>query len=379
MAQPRRILFITNALGPGGAERQLLYLLGGLDRARFEPHVLTLYDDPALYHYEGDLDALSIPRYTLAHGAGLRGRVMALARYLRLMWRLRPAIVQGYMHYANLIARVTRPLCPPHRLITSNRSIFIGKELRSERYTYRLDDHLVVNSPVSRQQALTQTGRPSHKISFIPNAVSLDAFSQNSNPALRQECFPQAMFVVGLVGRIDPVKDHQTLLTALHHLPAEQRSGLAVFFLGDVSHPEAQDHINALVAQYGLQDSVHNCGLVRDVVPYYHAADVTVLPSLFEGFPNVVLESFAAGKPVIISEAANAVGIVEHEVTGWVFPTGDAEALAHCLQAARGASPEDRAAMGRRAQDVAQQYSISAMTARYTRLYDRLTGTPTGE
>ncbi len=379
MTESKRILFVTNALGPGGAERQLLYLLSGLDRARFEPHVLTLYDNPDLYHYEADLDALAIPHYTLAHGAGLRGRGLALFCYARLMWRLRPAIVQGYMHYANLIARITRPVCLPHRLITSARSIYKGNELRSEQLTHRLDDHLVVNSPHCLQQVQTGTSRPLDKVSFIPNAVPVDEFATNSNPALRQKHFPEATFVIGLIGRIHPVKQHQTLLKALSLLPADHRKKLAVFFLGAVSEPSTQTAIDELINTYQLQSVVHQFNVTHDVVPYYHAADIIVLPSCFEGFPNIVLESFATGTPVVISEGANAAGLVEHGVTGWVFPTGDAHALARCLQAARATSPVDLREMGRHAQEVVQQYSIAAMTERYTRLYDRLTGTPSRE
>src|SRR5688572_15609520 len=113
------ILYVITALGAGGSERQLLYLLNGLDRTCFAPVLCTVYDDatyPPHTPYVEQLQALDIPRYTLAHGSGWRGRAAALRRLVALEWQLRPRIVQGFLHYANLLTRVVRPLCPPHAL-----------------------------------------------------------------------------------------------------------------------------------------------------------------------------------------------------------------------------------------------------------------------
>ena len=373
--QPIRILYFTNTLGAGGAERQLLYLLRGLDRTRYAPAVLTIYGESHLAaHYKPDLEALNIPIYSLEHGSGLQGRLSALTRYAALMWRFRPHIVQGVLHYANLIARVMRPFSPPHKLITSGRNFYLPGELRSERLTHWLDTFYVANSPHIIEQIRVEVGRPDVKMRMLPNAIPLESFQTPTDPAFRAQYFPNAGYLMGVVGRIAEQKDHVTLLKALHLSRAAWPVGLQVFFLGEDSEPTTAERVRATITEYALGDVVSLLPKARDVTPYYHAADVTVLPSLFEGFPNVVLESFAAGKPAIVSAAANGVNIVEHERTGWVFPTGDAAALARVLESVWRTPPADLHQMGERARAAIAPYTIHKLIENYTALYESLLG-----
>lgn len=373
LTKPARILYLINSLGAGGTERQLIYLLSQLDRHYFEPIVVTLYNDKLIvYHYRPELLALNIPIYSLNHSSGIFGRIKALLRYIYLIWHFRPQIVQGCLHYANLIARVSRPFCPSHKLITSARAAYLPGEIRSEAYTHWLDTCLIVNSPHIREQMLQNTRRPAHKIQVILNGLPLEDFAENYQPDLRQRLFPEATCVIGVIGRIAAQKDHLTLIEALHLCQDEWPEKLAVFFLGDIAEPEIYQQIIQRIEAYDLQNIIHILEKTADVAPYYHACDFTVLPSLYEGFPNVVLESFAAGKPVMLSDEANRSGIVEDEVTGWQFPVGDAPALASGLQKAWNTPQTSFQSMGQQASLTAQRYSVESMVTQYARLYNSL-------
>ncbi len=373
MTRPTRILYLINSLGAGGTERQLIYLLSQLDRHRHEPIVVTLYNDRLIsYHYGAELKALNIPIYSLNHTSGISGRAKAILRYIYFIWRFRPHIVQGCLHYANLIARVSRPFCPQHKLITSARAAYLSGEIRSEAYTHWLDTCLIVNSSHIRDQVLQNTRRPAHKIEVIFNGLPLENFAENHQPDLRQQLFPEATCVIGVIGRIAAQKDHLTLVEALHLCRDAWPKKLAVFFLGDMAEPEIYQQIIQRIEAYDLQNIIHIFEKTADVAPYYHASDFTVLPSLYEGFPNVVLESFATGKPVMLSDEANRSGIVEDGVTGWQFPVGDAPALASGLQNAWNRPQTSIQSMGQQASLTAQQYSIESMVTQYTRLYDSL-------
>jgi glycosyltransferase involved in cell wall biosynthesis len=72
-------------------------------------------------------------------------------------------------------------------------------------------------------------------------------------------------------------------------------------------------------------------GLIEDTAPYYALMDILVLPSHREGFPNVVLEAHASGKPVVAARATGVVDAVVDGKTGLLFPVGDAAALADAL------------------------------------------------
>jgi glycosyltransferase involved in cell wall biosynthesis len=76
---------------------------------------------------------------------------------------------------------------------------------------------------------------------------------------------------------------------------------------------------------------------------------VVVLPSLWEGFPNVVIEAMACGTPVIVSDISDNARIVEQGVSGWLFPNNDAAALADALSAFLMLSANECHAMGERA------------------------------
>lgn len=370
---PTRILYVIDTLGAGGAERQLVYLLQNLDRARFDPAVVTLYDDRYMpYHYADALKALNIPLYTLAHGRGWRGRAQALARYVRLMWKLRPSVVHGYLHYANLIGRAARPLCPPHKLVTAVRTRYSENELRSERLTAWLTDHIVANGEHVAQRVIEGANVPPKKVSVIVNGIPLDRFAPSTQSILQGEILGDAPFTAVMVARIDARKDHLTLIKALSLM--KHREGFKLLLVGDVTFPETQHQIDEFIAAHGLESCIVQHGATNDVAPYYHAADISLLTSTTEAFPNVILESFAAGKPMIVSAAANAIKLVEPGVTGWEFPTGDAAALARCLDEARSASPERLAAMGAAAQKVAARYDVTAMATAYMNLYTNLLG-----
>jgi glycosyltransferase involved in cell wall biosynthesis len=370
---PTRIFYIIDTLGAGGAERQLVYLLEHLDRTHFDPAVVTLYDNTYMpYHYADALQALNIPIYTLSHGRGWRGRVEALARYVRLMWQWRPAIVHSYLHYANLIARAARVFCPPHRLITAVRTRYSDTELRTEHLTAWLSDHIVANGDHVAKRVIEGAKLPTKKVSVIVNAIPLHQFAQNSQPLLRAELFREARFVAVMVARIDPRKDHMTLLKAVSLM--QNREGFKLFLIGDVTFLETVREIQAFIERHDLQPFIVHHGATSDVSPYYHAADISLLTSSTEAFPNVILESFAAGKPMIVSSAANAIQLVADGLTGWEFPTGDAAALARCLDKAQVAPREQLREMGEAAKVVAAGYDVGEMTNSYMALYRRLLG-----
>jgi glycosyltransferase involved in cell wall biosynthesis len=368
-----KLLFFIDGLGAGGAERQLLYLLARLDREKYAPEVLTLYDNRgARYHYAHELSVLRIPCHSLNAGFGGKERIRACIKYIHFLWQYRPHLVQGWLHNANLIARLARCACPPHVLLTSERLVFTPRGLRSEQLTYWLDNLMTVNSPHIYRQVQEYTRRPGNRLALIPNAVPVDRFTHNTDATLRTRLFPDSSFVIGIIGRIAQQKDHMTFLRALHLCRSAWPTNLAVFFLGEASEPTTLQVVKRFIEEYELNDTVHLLPVTNDVVPYYHAADVIVLPSLAEGFPNVVLEAFAVGKTVIASTDADGPGIIQEGQTGWHFPTGNAEALAACLLERWQISHEQLEHMQDQAQTQVKSYTIVEMAVAYMRLYETL-------
>lgn len=357
---PHRILHFIDTLGAGGAERQLLYLLSNLERKYYEASVLTTYDE--FRHYQPQLEQQAVQVYSLHHGelSGVR-RAQAVMRYIRLMWQLRPQVVHSWLHYPNLIARLARPFCPPHRLLTAIRTEYTPRQARLEHFTERFSDFRIV---INKNQESAHTKLPTVT---IPNAIDFDQFALSiPDMSLKR----RDTFILLMVARIDPRKNHLALLEALHLLHKELPKGFKASIIGEITDSHTQAKIDKTIQNYGLKEFIEQKPPTHNIVPHYHAADVVLLPSKTEAFSNVILESFAARKPIIVSAAANNNVLVQHGLNGWEFPTDNIPALAMCIKDAWETSTTDRILMGKRGQEVARNYSIQRMVEQYTQLYD---------
>lgn len=151
------------------------------------------------------------------------------------------------------------------------------------------------------------------EIPLSPLDSGTSAFLEDGNTGL----------VIGYVGRLHPDKGVNTLLDAARILI---KDGLPLKLLLIGSDEGAELDLS------GIADSCLQVGAVRDVRPYYSAMDVFVLPSLREGFPNVVLEAASMGLPAIVTDATGVIDSVEDQTTGIVFPAKNSRALATALK-----------------------------------------------
>jgi glycosyltransferase involved in cell wall biosynthesis len=372
-----RILYCTDLLVAGGIERQLTELVTRLDRTRFEPQIIYLYGAKAgrSKHFAPRLREANIPLHTLDLGWTPLDKLRGILGILRLTWAVRPPILHALNYHSNLLTRLARPWLPPSlRLIGSVRGEYSAKQLVYERLSWRFCACIVCNSPHLQRQLVEQARVPAHRVLEIPNGVDTDLFARNPDPALRQRIAPESRRIAIMIGRISKQKSPHLLAQALGQLkqdgslPPQTR----VFIIGEQEDPVIRAQLDEAVHRYGLEDVITVEGQTQTPQAYYHAADFTVLASLWEGLPNVALESLASGRPVLISEAANAAGIIEPGKTGWVVRTGDVAHLAATLRTVLELPDEAlttmRAACLRRSQD----FSMNTMVHTYERLYERL-------
>ena len=371
----KRILYVTDYLFAGGVESQLVELVLRLDRDRFQPHVVCLYGPRARgLHFAPTLQRANVPLHLLDLQLSPQDKIRGLARIARLVHTVNPDVIHAVNYHANLLTRLARPFYPRVKLIGTVRGVYTAKQLLYERLGHRMATRVVVNAGHLKTMLEQLSGIPPHKIVTIPNGVDTERFSTPQNDTLRQDVAPGARRLLVTVGRISHEKNIHTTVQALGLLKCTNRlpSGTRFLIVGPVHEEEAQKQLEKAIQQDSLEEVVIQHQDTRQPENYYHAGDVTVLYSPAEGLPNVALESLAAGRPVVISEIANAAKIIESGVTGWVVPNDDVKALADTLHHVLTLPDSDLASMRTNCINAAKAFTMERMVDQYMALYETL-------
>lgn len=214
---------------------------------------------------------------------------------------------------------------------------------------------------------LTQTvGISARKVTRIHNGVDIRRFSTGERDQARELLgLDQSVFTIGTVGRLDPVKDHESLLKSFASIIASGRPACLLI----VGEGPMRREIEALAVQLGISDRVKLLGERRDVPMVLKAFDAFTLTSLAEGISNTILEAMASGLPVVATRVGGNPELIEHGVTGQMIPARNVAALTEALQSYLN-DPELRRSHGVNAHEKAvQNFSLERMATQYADLY----------
>lgn len=345
MASPIRILHLIEDLGSGGAERLLYVNLSRLNRAYFDSRVCHLYDR-ALYWRQPILD-LGYPVTSLGMtslydgGSGLWG-----------LWRLlqqEPVdVIHTHLYGANLIGRVAArfrkvPIIsslhnPDYEsaVLQDNPALSpakLGLLRWLDRAACRLSrPEFVAVSEYVRQSAIQHLGIPAEKTRVIYNAVDVSYFQRTdeSDVRLRAELgiSPQDPVLL-CVARLDPQKGLRYLIEALPML-VENFPRLQALFVGG-GPPLRREALQKLADDLGVGANVQLLGVQPDVKAYLSAADVFVLPSLYEGLGIVLVEAMAMGCACVASNVGAIPEVVADGQSGFLVQPRNPIALAAAI------------------------------------------------
>ncbi|HWP34932.1 MAG TPA: glycosyltransferase [Thermodesulfobacteriota bacterium] len=372
-----RLLLVNRRFERGGAERQLIHLAAGLVRAGFDVTVATLYDGGAL---RAELDRVSgIRAVTL----GKRGRWDLLApmwRLWRVVRRQRPQVIHGYLGAANLVSLALGKLAGAAVVwgirgsgMEWEQADWLARLVRRlERSGAPLVDLIVVNSVAGRADLLSH-GFPADRVVVIRNGIDTRRFAPAPEARARVRAgwgIGATELLVGLVARLDPMKDHPTFLEAAAHV-ARVRPDVRFVCVGD--GPAA--YAGALArraAALGVDRRLVWAGARDDMPAVYNALDVAVSASAYgEGVPNAIGEALACGVPCVVTDVGDAADLVGE--AGVVVRPRDPRGLAEgCLRLLGLPEPTRRrlGEAGRRR--IAREFSVEAMVQRTAEALERL-------
>jgi len=356
--EPKRILYVENGIGYGGAIICLRHLVRNLNRDRYEPMVITGLGDEKYQDIAAEArwkhipdrrldvsamrrklqasqwpDALPVLRWLLNQGlARLDDLANFLPSFLLTLWaalRFRPALI-----HAN-----NEPLC-------NRAAVLAGKLLRVPVVShvrgdqqgsammhsfYRLPDYFIA---VSRwvSDSIGRIGVPAGRRTYIYDGIELDKLNLQADGGAfrRAHGLPQDAFVVGLVGLLIPWKGQRLFLEAAQRLTTALPD--AVFAVVGGTPEEFryfEDELRGCVQAAGLTDRVVFTGHVRDMAAVYKGLDVVLSASTSpEPLGTMIIEAMTMARPIVAPDHGGAVEMIEDGRTGVLFKAGDAADLA---------------------------------------------------
>ncbi len=295
---PWRIALCITELNVGGAERALVELATGLDRARFTPSVYCLSPRPASGKATlvQRLEAAGVP----VHFLNARGPwdTLRVLRQLRRLWRADPPhLVQTWLWHANVLGVRAARQAGVAYIVTGLRVAEPRRRWRlwMERIAGRSAERHVAVSEAVVDFARRRIGLDPQKIVVISNGVALPATTEHQPRNLAAFGMTRGRRAIVFVGRLDMQKGVDQLLQnaprLLSRLPDHD---LLLFGEGPLDAA-----LGNVIAALNPSGRVHLCGWTDDVNTTLALADVVVVPSRWEGMPNVVLEAMAAGRAVV--------------------------------------------------------------------------------
>lgn len=362
---PVNVMHLVQGLDVGGLEMMVVSLAKRLDRERYRP-AICCFDCVGPLADEVALQGVDVFLVKRRSGVDV-SYIFKLARFLRRqntqVLHLHNPTAFFYGALAGRLARISRIIYTEHgRDFSRSRKVQLADRMLSQ----------LVNAVVSvaewgRRYLVTQEGIDPRRIITIYNGVDAGKLAPRRDRAqMRRELgLRDDDAVVGIVARLDPIKNHRCLLHAVAGLVAEIPE-LRLLIVGE---GPMRTELEVLTGALGLQSQVRFLGCRNDIGDLLNAMDIFVLASLSEGLSLTLIEACIAGRPIVATDVGGNAEVVAHGVNGLLVPPDDPGALAAAIRALTQdwATAAHMGTMGRRRFE--ERFTLDRMVRRYEALY----------
>ncbi|MDH3196809.1 MAG: glycosyltransferase family 4 protein [Candidatus Krumholzibacteria bacterium] len=348
----RRVAFLIDDLGYGGAQKQLRLLVGALRaHADVEVHVLSTITEP----YADLIRASGVPVFSYARR--FRSDITFFPSLLRALWRSGAGVVHGFLDAADIYAfHAARTIRAAAVLsIQSDRITAPGPRAGLLRYALRRADAVTANSVAGRDFLARTVGVESDRLHLVTNWIDIPASAPGASPEP----------VVGFAGRLVTSKRADLLLEAMVHV-RRRVPGARLVFLGEGPERAA---LERRASRAGPPGAVSFEGAVANVESWLPRFGCVAIPSAFEGLPNVAVEALAAGVPIVALPVGDLPDLVREGRTGALVREVTPEALGEAIVRVLGDEALREAARREGPLLASERFSLPRAAAAFAAIY----------
>ena len=325
----KRILFLSPSMRPGGAERVVRNIIRYIDKERFSPVL-------GLLKKEGQLLG-ELPHDVEIAELGTDRVRYALIKLVKLAHEIRPDVILSILGQINLAIMSIRPLISRRVKFIARETNIPSKNISQGNFPnvfpvlYRLlypkFDKVVCQSSDMMYDLATNFGVPLEKTIVINNPV--DIVDVKSRAHYSGELFRQSKFNILAAGKLKYQKGFDMVLKSIAYFKDD------AFHLTILGQGPEMGNLKSLAQDLNIAKQVTFAGLVSNPYPYMKQADLFVLSSRFEGFPNVALEAMCIGKPVVAFQCPGGINeIIKDGINGFKVDANDYVALSKAVKRA---------------------------------------------
>lgn len=353
-----------------GAEKQLYLLASSLNSVDFRSIVVQLGPDNALPFTESNFGTLEVFHFPTGRLYGLNG-IHQLSRLLSLARNKRVDIIHTFFEKSEVMGWLTARLAGIPIWITSRRDLgFKRKKIydRIFRLTAKDCKKCIANCNAIKDQIVEQNGLRREDVEVIYNGLDVSPYRQ---PHGGKE-FKNSLGIsdpaplVGMIANFNfEIKGHVYFLGAAKKI-LEEIPEVKFILVGD---GPLRSRYEEVARELRIRRNVFFLGIRADVPNIISNLDISVLSSTSEGLSNVILESMAAGKPVVATNVGGSKEMIKDGITGYLVPPSDSQSMATAIMDLL-RNPEKAVAMGEMGRkEVQEKFTVEAMAKKYEALY----------
>lgn len=380
MIRKKNVLQLITKLEIGGAQKHTIHTVEKLDKTKFNVFLVSSKDGPLNDYVRILHDVTFIELSELRREISLFNDIKVIFKLVKILKECKIDIIHTNSSKAGIVGRIAAKIARiPVIIHTIHGFGFHDYQPRIlkqfyvtlERFTSQYTDQLIAVSSFTIKKGLAYKIGTEDKYITIHSGIVIEAFS---NVKVQRESLKESLgirddeTVIGCVGNFKPQKNPLDFVK-MANIVVEEFPKTKYLLIGD---GELRKEIQELIEEYQLQEYVILTGWRDDIPELMTIIDILVLPSLWEGLPQVFPQAMASGKPIVAINVDGAPEAIEHEVTGYLVNPNDYKKLAFYVQKLVG-NPDLAKQMGMKGKDkVYPAFCVNKMVADISILYDEM-------